>query len=293
MAAVGQPLLYPGGRHAAIRDHPAGGPARNLRPPLHLRALDRTTYAAQIRVNYTFKPDLNLDFYGEPFVASGRYDSLGELAAARTRELLPLSQNLLPAGDFQVRSFRSNLVLRWEWRPGSILYVVWQQNRARGRNHARASVDRRYVPIARRPRRQLLCREDERLAVALGETRDSIRKHPGRRRCLILRSTKPIDDRTRNRWRIRSWSSTCRLKSIACLPKPLGPLVRTRKHSSSTDDLRVVLIALAAEARMPGAQGRRSSLASRAVWSHQAQGFGEDVQPPFRWLAGARPGRPS
>jgi hypothetical protein len=30
-----------------------------------------------------------------------------------------------------VQSFRSNLVLRWEWRPGSILYVVWQQNRAR------------------------------------------------------------------------------------------------------------------------------------------------------------------
>ena len=31
--------------------------------------------------------------------------------------------------DFNVRSFRSNLVLRWEWRPGSTLYVVWQQNR--------------------------------------------------------------------------------------------------------------------------------------------------------------------
>ena len=31
--------------------------------------------------------------------------------------------------DFNVRSFRSNLVLRWEWRPGSTLYVVWQQDR--------------------------------------------------------------------------------------------------------------------------------------------------------------------
>ena len=28
-----------------------------------------------------------------------------------------------------MRSFRSNVVLRWEWRPGSTLYVVWQQNR--------------------------------------------------------------------------------------------------------------------------------------------------------------------
>ena len=31
--------------------------------------------------------------------------------------------------DFRVRSFRSNLVLRWEWRPGSTLYVIWQQDR--------------------------------------------------------------------------------------------------------------------------------------------------------------------
>ena len=57
--------------------------ARNLRRPLYLRPLDRSTYSAQVRVNYTFKPDLNLDFYGEPFAASGRYDSVGELAAAR------------------------------------------------------------------------------------------------------------------------------------------------------------------------------------------------------------------
>jgi hypothetical protein len=84
----------------------------------------------QARVNYTFKPDLNLDFYGEPFVASGRYDSVGQLAAARGRELLPITTDLLPLGDFRVRSFRSNLVLRWEWRPGSFFYVVWQQNRA-------------------------------------------------------------------------------------------------------------------------------------------------------------------
>ncbi|MAW62362.1 MAG: hypothetical protein CL473_00095, partial [Acidobacteria bacterium] len=32
--------------------------------------------------------------------------------------------------DFNIRSFRSNVVLRWEWRPGSTLFVVWQQNRA-------------------------------------------------------------------------------------------------------------------------------------------------------------------
>ena len=33
--------------------------------------------------------------------------------------------------DFNVQSFRSNLVLRWEWRAGSTLYLVWQQDRER------------------------------------------------------------------------------------------------------------------------------------------------------------------
>jgi hypothetical protein len=118
-----------------------GGPPETYGGRYIFGQLDRSTYSAQFRVNYTFKPDLNLDFYGEPFVASGRYDSIGELAAARTRELLPLSQDLLPAGDFQVRSFRSNLVLRWEWRPGSFFYVVWQQNRAEEDiTRARASI---------------------------------------------------------------------------------------------------------------------------------------------------------
>ena len=31
--------------------------------------------------------------------------------------------------DFTFRSFRANAVLRWEWRPGSTLYLVWQQQR--------------------------------------------------------------------------------------------------------------------------------------------------------------------
>jgi hypothetical protein len=115
--------------------------------------VDRSTYSTQLRVNYTFKPDLNLDFYGEPFAASGRYDHIGELAQTRTRlirvygtdntSLVSLAQGLqvtdgaasflLPNRDFNVQSFRSNLVLRWEWRAGSTLYLVWQQNRASSR----------------------------------------------------------------------------------------------------------------------------------------------------------------
>jgi hypothetical protein len=113
--------------------------------------VDRSTHSTQLRANYTFKPDMTLDFYAEPFAASGRYDGLGELSAARSRALrrygtdgtalAPLADGsfqvtdgdasfVLPRRDFNVLSFRSNLVLRWEWRPGSTLYFVWQQDRA-------------------------------------------------------------------------------------------------------------------------------------------------------------------
>lgn len=113
--------------------------------------IDRSTYSTQFRLNYTFKPDLTLEFYAEPFASSGRYSDLGELAAARTRlqrrygtdgtTLTPLPGGgyevedgdevfTLDNDNFNAQSFRSNLVLRWEWRPGSTLYLVWQQDRS-------------------------------------------------------------------------------------------------------------------------------------------------------------------
>jgi uncharacterized protein DUF5916 len=112
--------------------------------------IDRSTYSTRFRWNYTFKPDLTLDFYGEPFAASGRYSHIGELVAARSRQLrlygtdgttvstladgtrrvTDVAANfILRNRDFNVQSFRSNLVLRWEWRAGSTLYLVWQQDR--------------------------------------------------------------------------------------------------------------------------------------------------------------------
>ena len=113
--------------------------------------VDRTTISSQFRVSYTFKPDLTLDVYAEPFAASGRYRGFGELLAPRSKDLRlygtdgttivrladgsyqvtdGASTFALSNRDFNVRSFRSNVVLKWEWRPGSTLYVVWQQNRA-------------------------------------------------------------------------------------------------------------------------------------------------------------------
>ena len=108
----------------------AGGRAETFGSRFIFGRIDRSTYATEIRTNYTFQPDLTLDLYAEPFAASGRYHGFGELAAARGRLQLPFTSATAPAPDFNVQSFRSNLVLRWEWRAGSTLYLVWQQDRA-------------------------------------------------------------------------------------------------------------------------------------------------------------------
>jgi hypothetical protein len=112
--------------------------------------IDRHTYSMQFRTGFTLKPDVNLDVYAEPFAASGRYWDVGELVAPRTRlrrvygtdgttasrqpdGSLVVQDGLdtfrLPNTDFNVHSFRSNVVLRWEYRPGSMLFLVWQQDR--------------------------------------------------------------------------------------------------------------------------------------------------------------------
>jgi hypothetical protein len=129
-----------------------GGPAATGGARYVFAAIERSTLSAQLRVSYTFTPDLTLEAYAEPFAASGRYFDHGELSAPRSLELTPYALVTgpsadsalaagtllaragtatlgLPAADFNVRSFRSNLVLRWEWRPGSTLFLVWQQNR--------------------------------------------------------------------------------------------------------------------------------------------------------------------
>ena len=113
--------------------------------------IDRSTVSMQFRLGLTIKPDMNLDVYAEPFAASGHYYDYGELLAPGSRERLRYgtggttiselpdgaravtdgaSTFVLPNLDFNRLSFRSNVVLKWEWRAGSTLYVVWQQDRS-------------------------------------------------------------------------------------------------------------------------------------------------------------------
>ncbi len=112
--------------------------------------IDRTTISTRFRANYAFSPNLTIEAYAEPFLASGDYSRFGELAQERRNDLREYGTDgtsiveasdgtrtvtdgtqsfVLGNRDFHVRSFRSNFVMRWEWTPGSTVFLVWQQNR--------------------------------------------------------------------------------------------------------------------------------------------------------------------
>jgi hypothetical protein len=116
--------------------------------------LQQTTFSAETRLDWTFTPKLSLQVYAQPFVSAGHYAEFKELArpssadfarygkSAGTIDTTSAGYRVDPdaAGpaqaftvvnpDFNIRSLRGNAVLRWEYRPGSALFVVWQQQRA-------------------------------------------------------------------------------------------------------------------------------------------------------------------
>ena len=64
----------------------------------------------------------------QPFVAAGDYHDFKSLARPRSDEYTPYAYGDNP--DFNFRSLRGSAVMRWEFRPGSALYFVWNENRA-------------------------------------------------------------------------------------------------------------------------------------------------------------------
>jgi hypothetical protein len=129
----------------------AGGRPETYNSRYVFSSIDRSTVSMAFRLGLTLKPDMNLDVYAEPSAASGRYDHHGELLTPGTAQRITYGQlgtilQVNPDGsrevrigdasfslrnrDFNTLSFRSNIVLRWEWRPGSTLYAVWQQDRS-------------------------------------------------------------------------------------------------------------------------------------------------------------------
>ncbi|HEU0014219.1 MAG TPA: DUF5916 domain-containing protein [Longimicrobium sp.] len=122
----------------------------------------QNTFSMNTRLNWTFTPTLTLELFAQPFVFAGDYDRFKEFTGPRTTEKQVYGEDFGtlcydqdtnryiadPAGncaveaersdvvfdfrnpDLNVRSLRGNAVLRWEYRPGSTLFFVWQQQRA-------------------------------------------------------------------------------------------------------------------------------------------------------------------
>jgi hypothetical protein len=93
--------------------------------------IDQRTVTLTLRASYTITPNLTVQVYGRPFVSAGAYSGFKELvngrATAEGDRYASFSYQGNP--DFRIRSFRTTNVLRWEYRPGSALFVVWQQGR--------------------------------------------------------------------------------------------------------------------------------------------------------------------
>lgn len=123
-----------------------------------LATLTQTTVSLDTRIDITLSPSLSFVMYAQPFVSAGRYEGFKEFLrpgqldfAVYGRDRGTISYNADPdtlrytvdpdgtgaapsftirEPNFNVRSLRGNAVLRWDYRPGSSVYLVWQQQRS-------------------------------------------------------------------------------------------------------------------------------------------------------------------
>ena len=117
--------------------------------------IDQKTLNMSIRINLILSPELTIQYWGQPFICSGKYtdfkhiiDPKAHIFEERFRvfdpseirydaidEVYRVNENASGLSysfdnpDFNIKEFLSNLVFRWEYRPGSYVYLVWSQTR--------------------------------------------------------------------------------------------------------------------------------------------------------------------
>jgi hypothetical protein len=95
--------------------------------------LHQRTVSLTGRADLTMTPALTLQVYAQPFITTGDFENWREAADPRARTYDARFRPYTAGGDpgaFNAKQFRSNTVLRWEYRPGSTLYAVWAQGRS-------------------------------------------------------------------------------------------------------------------------------------------------------------------
>ena len=121
-------------------------------PRYILGTIDQQTLSGSIRLNYTINPNLTIQYYGQPFVSRGKYrqfkfvtnsiaddlkdrfEALNNTQVTFIDDVYAIDENLDGTTDYEIGNpdfsfvqFRSNLVVRWEYIPGSEVFLVWSQ----------------------------------------------------------------------------------------------------------------------------------------------------------------------
>jgi hypothetical protein len=121
--------------------------------------INRTTLSTSFRLDWTFTPDISLQTYLRPFLSRGDYYNYKEFAKPYTYDFEVYGEDrgtiqkeektytVDPDGngpapsftfeeqDFNFKAIQTNAVFRWEYQPGSTLYLVWQQDRSQSTSH--------------------------------------------------------------------------------------------------------------------------------------------------------------
>ncbi len=138
--------------------------------------LNQKTLGLEFRLNYSLTPALSIQYYGQPFLSSGKFNRFKKITNPTSRqpekryseyegnevtydsadEVYQVDENRDGAADysfdqpdFNFRQFRSNLVIRWEYHPGSQLYLVWSQGRTSDENLGELSPGRDFRELFR------------------------------------------------------------------------------------------------------------------------------------------------
>lgn len=115
--------------------------------------LSQTTFSLTTRASFTATPLLTFQFYAQPFMSAGSFADWRKINAARAPEyderFVSYGNGSVPDG-FNFKQFNSNAVVRWEYRPGSTLFFVWQQGRVQnGLNRGTFEFERDYRDLFR------------------------------------------------------------------------------------------------------------------------------------------------
>jgi len=104
-------------------------------PAYILGRIDQHTMAITFRADYNITPEISIQYYGSPFVTVGKYSEFKRVTDPQANIYYHRFTTISPTDysfanpNFDFSQFRSNLVFRWEYRPGSLFNFVWSQDR--------------------------------------------------------------------------------------------------------------------------------------------------------------------